>query len=204
MSGFEEWILREYFEAHGFLVRRLVPSVESGRRKSPAEFIHLGISRLQSAPGSAQPVFLLFSNQLPQIQTARVFMRVGTEGSRNQRQPRTSGELLKFLEKQVIPVLVAAVEQPVLDADLQLPDSDVKRLLVMPGFPTQEPQRGQILQQLQERGVSGALSFRSILLDVLDKIEALPGENSEIRQTLLALKRHDVIKDSQLVLFEKP
>jgi len=74
-----------------------------------------------------------------------------------------------------------------------------KKILVAPAFPTQEVYRARIVSALKERGVDGILSFKSILLDIIDRVDprqVYPG--SELLQLVRTLKTFDLVKDSQM------
>ncbi len=77
------------------------------------------------------------------------------------------------------------------------------KILVLPGLPTENPYREQSIQLLQDKGVDGIISFRSMLLDILTKIEINRNyQKSEILQTLRILKNYDLLGNPQLELFK--
>jgi hypothetical protein len=72
---------------------------------------------------------------------------------------------------------------------------------VLPGLPTAEPFRSQSVQLLKERGVDAIISFRMMLLDIIDKIEVNRNyRKSDTLQLLRILKTYDFLKEPQLDL----
>ena len=77
------------------------------------------------------------------------------------------------------------------------------KILVLPGLPTENPYREQSIQLLQEKGVDGIISFRSMLLDILAKVEVNRNyQKSDILQTLRILKNYELLGNPQLELFK--
>jgi hypothetical protein len=75
------------------------------------------------------------------------------------------------------------------------------KILVLPSLPTAEPFRSQSVQMLKERGVDAIISFRSMLLDLIDKIEVNRNyTKSDTLHVMRILKNYDLLKDAQLDL----
>ncbi|HEX2101546.1 MAG TPA: hypothetical protein VHF69_12820, partial [Candidatus Synoicihabitans sp.] len=75
------------------------------------------------------------------------------------------------------------------------------KILVLPGLPTQEPYRSQSVAMLKERGVDGIISFRSMLLDLIEKVETNRNyRKSDTLQVIRILKNYDLFKDTQMDL----
>jgi hypothetical protein len=73
---------------------------------------------------------------------------------------------------------------------------------VLPSLPTAEPFRSQSIAMLKERGVDAIISFRSMLLDLLDKIEVNQNyTKSDTLQVMRLMKNYDLLKDAQLDMF---
>ena len=80
-------------------------------------------------------------------------------------------------------------------------DADVTKILVLPALPTAEPFRSQSVEMLKEKGVDGILSFRSMLLDLIEKIDSNRNYGkSDTLQVIRVLKNYDLLKDAQLDL----
>ncbi len=201
MAGFDENIVREYFELHGFLVRQLRKYQVQSRRKMPDEEIDLLVYN-PHWNRDRPPEFMLFSSELNYIHRAVVVVKAWHTTQRFTPSMLTSStEILKFLEKNVLKTVEHAFSD---DSGHEFENAgDLKKILVLPGIPTHEPQRAESIRLLRERGVDGILSFRSILLDILAKIEVnLNYQKSDTLQILRILKNYGLIKDPQLELFE--
>jgi hypothetical protein len=200
MSGFDEHIVREYFELHGFLVRQVRKYQVQSRRKVAEEEIDLLVYNPTFAPGDREPNFLIFASELPYIHRAVVVVKAWhTIQKFTPSLLKSSSEILKFLEKNVS----KAIEGSFTETDDTFgPAKDLKRILVLPGLPTSEPYRSESIQLLREQGVDGIISFRSMLLDIIEKIEVNRSyQKSEFLQIMRVLKNYDLLKDSQMGLF---
>jgi hypothetical protein len=201
MSGFDENIVREYFELHGFLVRQVRKYQVMARRKVAEEEIDLLVYNPTYAPGDREPNFLIFATELPYIQRAVVVVKAWhTIHSFTPTLLKSSSEILKFLEKNVSKTIEGSFGET--DPEFGRAPG-LKRILVLPGLPTSEPYRSESIQLLRENGVDGIISFRAMLLDIIQKVEVnLSYQKSEFLQILRVLKNYDLLKDSQLGLFK--
>lgn len=199
MSGFDENIVREYFELHGFLVRQVRKYQVQSRRKVAEEEIDLIVYNPTYAPGDREPNFLLFASELPYIHRAVVVVKAWhTIHKFTPNLLRSSSEIFKFLEKSVS----KNIEGSFTDTDEEK-GRDLKRILVLPGLPTSEPYRSESIQLLKEKGVDGIISFRAMLLDIIQKVEVNRSyQKSEFLQILRVLKNYDLLNDSQMGLFK--
>lgn len=200
MAGFDEQIVREYFESHGFLVRQARRYAAQSRKKPAEEEIDLFVYNPTFAEPGRAPNFLLFASELPFIHQAVVVVKAwhsmpGFTSS----MLRGSPEIFKFLEKNVL----KRAEDPFAGANT----SEVRdrlNILVLPGLPTVEPHRSESIQLLREKGVDGIISFRTMLLDVIQKVEVNRNySKSDTLQILRVLKNYDLVKDPQLALFKE-
>ncbi|NDV62180.1 hypothetical protein G0Q06_06950 [Puniceicoccales bacterium CK1056] len=201
MSGFDENIVREYFELHGFLVRQVRKYQVQARRKVAEEEIDLLVYNPTFAPGDRDPNFLLFASELPYLHRAVVVVKAWHTTHRfTPNLLKSSSEILKFLGKNVS----KAIEGSFKETDTTFEKAtDLKRILVLPGLPTSEPYRSESIQLLREQGVDGIISFRTMLLDIIEKIEVNRSyQKSEFLQILRVLKNYDLLKDSQMGLFK--
>jgi len=200
MSGFDENIVREYFELHGFLVRQLRKYQVQSRKKLPQEEIDLLVYNPRFAPGDSEPNFLLFASELPYIHRAVVVVKAWHSTTRfTPSTLKSSSEILKFLEKNVL----KSIEGAFLDTEKNFEKApDTLRILVLPGLPTQEPYRSESIQLLRDQGVQGIISFRTMLLDILQQLESNKNyQKSEFLQVLRILRNYDLLKDPQMALF---
>jgi hypothetical protein len=201
MAGFDENIVREYFELHGFLVRQVRKYQVQARRKVAEEEIDLLVYNPTYAPGDRDANFLIFASELPFIHRAVIAVKAWHTTHRfTPNLLKSSSEILKFLEKNVSKVIEGAFTD---DGDTFGKSRDLKRILVLPGLPTSEPFRSESIQLLRDHGVDGIISFRAMLLDIIDKVEVNRNyQKSEFLQIMRVLKNYDLIKDSQMGLFK--
>jgi hypothetical protein len=205
MAGFDENIVREYFELHGFLVRQVRKYQVQARRKIAEEEIDLLVFNPGWVKGQRAPNFLLFATELPYIHRAVVAVKGWHTTLRfTPNMLKSSSEIFKFLEQNVL----RTVETLFPDADEEFRETgegsgpDLMKILVLPGLPTAEPHRSESIQLLRDRGVDGIISFRSMLIDIMNKVEVNRNyQKSEVLQILRILKNYDLVKDPQLSLF---
>ena len=205
MAGFDEHIVREYFEVHGFLVRQLRKYQVSARKKEASEEVDLLVYNPSWSSIQRPPSFILFSNELPHVHRAVVAIKAWHTTQRfTPHMMRSSSEIFKFLESNVLKTVREQFADAEADANEDGTGSDkLLKLLVLPGIPTAEPHRSEAIQLLQERGVDGIISFRSMLLDLIAKVEVNRNyQKSETLQILRILKNYDLVKDPQLDLFK--
>ena len=73
--------------------------------------------------------------------------------------------------------------------------------LVRRGLPTVEPFRSQSVALLKEKGVDAIISFRAVLQDLIQKVEANRNyRKSDTLQVIRILKNYDLLKDAQMDL----
>ena len=197
MSAIDEGIVREYFEQNGFLVRQVRKYQVQSRKKHSEEEIDLLVYNPSWQRGSRRPDFFLFSSELPLVHRAVVAVKPWHTGVFSAATLKGSPEILRFLEDEVlkqVPKLFPA------DDDAELGDEPAK-ILVLPGLPTQEPYRSQSVALLKERGVDGIISFRAMLLDLIEKVEVNRNyRKSDTLQVIRILKNYELLRDGQLDL----
>ncbi|MGF1449814.1 MAG: hypothetical protein ACFB20_10405 [Opitutales bacterium] len=199
MAGIDETIVREYFESNGFLVRQLRKYTVQSRTKRLEEEIDLAVVNPAYRRSNEQPGFLLFAADLKLIQRAIVSVKAWHSTRFTPSTLRSSSEIFKFLEKDV---LKKAEELFALDEELDPEQGPFAKILVLPGLPTHEPHRSQSINLLREHGVDGILSFRSMLHDLVTKVENNYNySKSDLLQLLRILKNYDMIKSPQMELF---
>ncbi|KAF0094076.1 MAG: hypothetical protein E1N59_2334 [Puniceicoccaceae bacterium 5H] len=204
MAGFDELIVREYFELHGFLVRQVRKYAVQARKKLDEEEIDLLVYNPGYADQGRAPNFLIFGSELPYIHRAVVAVKAWHTAQRfSPRILQSSDEILKFLDKNVLKV----VDQMFQDRPKEMlpgsPQDPLLKILVLPGLPTSEPHRSEAIDLLRDRGVDGIISFRSMLWDLIQKVEANRNySKSDLLQILRILKNYDLIKDPQMGLFK--
>lgn len=196
MAAIDEGIVREYFEQNGFLVRQLRKYQVQARRKTSAEEVDLLVFNPAWQAGMRKPDFFLFSTELPFIQKAVVAVKGWHTGVFTPNMLKSSPEIFGFLEENVLKNVTRLFQPPAPG------EGDVTKILVLPSLPTAEPFRSQSVALLKERGVDAIISFRSMLLDLLDKIEVNQNyTKSDTLQVLRLMKNYDLLKETQLDMF---
>lgn len=200
MSAIDEDIVREYFEHNGFLVRQVRKyAVQSRKKSSDEELIDLLVLNPAFARSDRKPDFFIFTSELPYIHRAMLSVKGWHTNTFSTATMRNSPDIFRFLEQNVQK-----------EADRQLPLSedapdlgdDLLKIIVVPGLPSQEPYRSQSVAMLKERGVDGIISFRTILQELITRIEVNRNyRKSDTLQIIRILKNYDLLKDPQMDLF---
>ena len=197
MSAIDEGIVREYFEQNGFLVRQARKYQVAARRKLAEEEIDLVVYNPAWQRGARKPDFFLFSNELPFVHKAVIAVKGWHTGVFTPQMLKSSPEIFGFLRQSVLKD--AARFFPAETADDT--GDTLTKILVLPSLPTAEPFRSQSVELLKARGVDGIISFRAMLLDLLDKIETNQNyTKSDTLQVMRILKNYDLLKDTQMDL----
>lgn len=197
MSAIDEGIVREYFEENGFFVRQVRKYQVQARRKTSDEEIDLLVVNPTWQRGSRKPDFLLFATELPFIQRAVVAVKPWHTDVFTPGMLKTAPEkIFSFLEENVLRQVTR-----LFPAEVEGAGSDVTKILVLPALPTAEPFRSQSVELLKARGIDAIISFRAMLLDLIDKVEANRSYGkSDTLQVIRLLKNYDLLKDTQLDL----
>jgi hypothetical protein len=203
MAGFDEQIVREYFELQGFMVRQWRKYQTPARKKLPEEEIDLIVYNPHAEKGGREPAFMLFSSELKYVRRAVVAVRGWhTTQHFTPRMIQNSSEIVKFLESDV---LKSAENLFGPDDEAEAGESGERlfRILVLPGLPSAEPHRSDSIRLLRERGVDGVISFRTMLSDLISKVEVNRNySKSDLLQIIRIMKTYDLLKDPQLSFFE--
>ncbi len=201
MSAIDEGIVREYFEQNGFLVRQVRKYQVQARKKNDDEEIDLIVYNPAWTRDARRPDFFLFSNELPNLHRAVVAVKPWHTGVFTPNMLRSSPEIFRFLEDNVIKEVARYFPK-----DDESDDGGLAKILVLPGLPTQEPYRTQSVELLKERGVDGIISFRAMLLDLIDKVEVNRNyRKSDTLEVIRILKNYELLRDGQLDLpVERP
>ena len=77
------------------------------------------------------------------------------------------------------------------------------KLLVVPALPLNPEMRDQSIQLLRDKGVDGVLPFRTLLADLIARVEVNRNyQKSDLLQTIRILKNYDFCKEPQMELFK--
>jgi hypothetical protein len=196
MSAIDEGIVREFFEQNGFFVRQVRKYQVQARRKTGDEEIDLLVHNPAWSKESRKPDFFLFPAELQFVHQAVVSVKPWHTDVFTPATLKGSPEIFGFLEQNVL--RQAARLFPVEGDGI---GAGVTKILVLPALPTAEPFRSQSVEMLKERGVDGILSFRAMLLDLIEKIDANRNYGkSDTLQVIRLLKNYELLKDAQLDL----
>jgi len=197
MSAIDEGIVREYFEQNGFLVRQARKYQVSARKKTGEEEIDLVVYNPAWRRGSRRPDFFLFSSELAFVHKAVVAVKGWHTGVFTPATLKSSPEIFRFLEENVLKEVTRFFPEEAAD-DAAAPT----KILVLPSLPTAEPFRSQSVELLKAHGIDAIISFRAMLLDILEKIEINQNySKSDTLQVMRILKNYDLLKDAQLDMF---
>ncbi len=197
MFAIDEGIVREYFEQAGFFVRQVRKYALSAKRGAGEEVIDLLVFNPAWQRGSRKPEFFLFPTELPFVQRAVVSIKGWHAAGRfTPSTLRNQPEIFRFLEQNVIKE--AARFFPDNPDD---PKESLTKILVLPGLPTAEPFRSQAVAMLKAEGVDAVISFRAMLLDLIERVELNRNYGkSDTLQLIRILKNYDLLVDPQMDL----
>ena len=192
MASVNEWIVREYFETLGFFVIQPNKHQVAARRKHDDEEIDLLITRPGQAGVFNTPREAIWdARHLEKVQRAVVSIRGWHTDRFSPATLKTNPEIFRFTE-----LSVTKEARKILG-----PGSVVKILCVSDMAASAEPQ-DEALAMMRENGVDGVLSFRTMLLELVEHIDTSKNyEKSDLLQILRILKTYDLLKDSQMELF---
>ena len=109
---------------------------------------------------------------------------------------RNQPEIFRFLEQNVLKEASRFFPET---ADE--PKDQLTKILVLPGLPTAEPFRSQAVAMLKEAGVDAVISFRAMLLDLIERVEINRNYGkSDTLQLIRILKNYDLLVDPQMDL----
>jgi hypothetical protein len=191
VSAVSESIVREYFELHGFFIRQQRKYITSSRREDD-EIDFLVINpRPQEIP-SPLP-FELASADLAGVARAVVVVKAWHTDTFSAGLLANAPEIFRFLEP-------ASLKQATKAFGNHAP---LTRILVVPALPHGAKAREQSIQALQSKGIDGVIPFRTMLADLIERIEVNRNyQKSDLLQVIRILKNYEFFKEPQLELFK--
>jgi hypothetical protein len=199
MSAIDEGIVRDYFEQNGFFVRQVRKYQVQARKKTVNEEIDLLVYNPTWRKSARKPDFFLFASELPLIHRAVVAVKPWHTDVFTPATLKGSPEIFGFLEENVL-----KQAERLFPANPEGATDGMTKILVLPALPTAEPFRSQSVQLLKEKGVDAIISFRSMLLDLIDKTESNRNYGkSDNLQMIRILKKYDLIKEAQMDLLSE-
>lgn len=192
MASVNEQIVREYFETLGFFIIQPNKHQVAARHKHDAEEIDLLIARPGPAGVANPPKEVVWdSKQLAKVQRAIVSIRGWHTDRFAPATLKKSPEIFRFTELPVIK-----------EARKVLGPGSVTKILCVSDLAAGAAPQEEALAIMRENGIDGVLSFRTMLLELIDRVDVSKNyEKSDLLQTLRILKTYDLLKDAQLDLF---
>lgn len=190
MSAVDESIVREYFEAHGFLVCQRRKYVVQARQKTADEEINLIVMNPRATPVDGALDFELSAAALQNVARAVVAVKGWhTEVFAPGVLARQS-KIFGFVEKRAVD-----------EAQQLTGGAAVTKILIVPGLPRDAKTRQRSVELLQAKGVDGVISFRAILQELIAGVHTNRNyQKSDLLQILRLLKNYDLLKEPQLEL----
>lgn len=191
MSAVSETIVREYFELHGFLVRQQRKYIAPSRRED--EEIDFFVFNPRAEPPGAPLPSVLSSADLTTVQRAVVVVKGWHTETFSSAVLEHAPEIFRFLEPAVFKRAETAFGG----------DGSITKILVVPALPTGGAARQQSLELLHGKGVDAVLPFRTMLDDLIGRIEVNRNyQKSDLLQIIRILKNYDFFKEPQLEFFK--
>jgi len=194
MASVNEQIVREYFETLGFFIIQPNKHQVAARHKHDVEEIDLLIARPGPAGVSNSPKAVVWgAKELSKVQRAVVSIRGWHTDRFSPATLKKNPEIFRFTE---LPVTKEARK-------IMGPGS-VTKILCVSDLATSAAPQEDALAIMRENGIDGVLSFRTMLLELIENLEVSKNyEKSDLLQILRILKTYDLLKDAQLDLFSK-
>ena len=204
MAGFDENIVREYFELNGFFVRQLRKYQVQSRKKRADEEIDLVVYN-PNAPMEISPAgFQLFSSDMLKVRRAIVVVKAWHTSRFTPAMLKSSSRIFDFLKKDVLNKIEKyfSFDEGNVDEDVLAESAGFRKILVLPGLPTSDPQRTESIELLKEGGVDGIVTFSTILENLLRNVEVNHSyQKSDLLQLMRILKLYDMLKEPQMNFF---
>ena len=190
MSAVSETIVREYFERHSFFIRQprkyLAPI-----RRDDEEMDFFVLNPRYHATGDALPA-ILNSEDLPRVNRAVISVKAWHTEVFTAALLTKNPELMRFAS----PAFFGPVARRLGE------DGPLLKILVVPALPQGAEARKQSIELLRGKGVDAVILFRTILVDLVEHVEANRSyPRSDVLQVIRLLKHYDFLKGPQMELF---
>lgn len=192
MSSVNEWIVGEYLEALGFLVRQPRKYQVVARSKGLHEEVDLlAVNPAVKAGGELPKAKVWGAAELAQVACAVVAVRGWHSEKFTAAMLASSPEVYRFAEPESVRA-----------AEAELGVANPAKILCMADLPSDPDQRAEALGFLKSRGIDGVILFRPMLLELAERIDVKKTyEKSDLLQILRILKNYDLLKSGQMDLF---
>lgn len=195
MSSVNEELVREYFEALGFLTYRPVKYQVSARAKRSEEEIDLLVvnSRTCGERSFVEDIILKRA-ELINVQRAIVSVRGWHTERFTPSLIEGNPELYRFADEETMQQARSTLQT----------DGSISRIMCLPNLPASEGLRRETIALLREKGIDGILLFRDILMELTQYVDATSNyEKSDLLQMLRILKSYDMLKSTQMEFFDR-
>jgi hypothetical protein len=190
MSAVDENIVREYFEAHGFLVCQRRKYIVQSRQKTGDEEIDLIVLNPRAVGEGLPGDFEITSEALKHVSRAIVAVKGWHTETFAPGVLAHQPKIFRFVEKR-------AVEE----AQRLVGAEGLLKILIVPGLPRDAKLRQRSIEVLRSKGVDGVISFRSILSELIATVRTNRNyQKSDLLQILRLLKNYDLLKEPQMEL----
>lgn len=191
MSSVSETIVREYFEQHEFLVRQHRKYIAQTKREE--DDIDFFVLNPRATQRNEELPFVLGSADLPGIARAIVVVKGWHTETFSSARLASTPEIFRFVGPKVIEQAARVFGENL--APL--------KILVVPSLPQADVARAESLAVLRAKGVDAVLPFRTVLIDLVAKIEVNRNyQKSDLLQVIRILKTYDFFKEPQMELFK--
>jgi hypothetical protein len=192
MANVSETIVREFFEAHGFLVCQQRKYVAPTRREEEKQVDFLALNPRPPISLPALP-FVLSPGDMAGLARAIVVVRGWHTETFSPAVLAGDSRIFRF----VSPAIFRRAERGLGG------EGPATHLLVVPALPADEKSRQQSIDLLRSKGVDAVLPFRMMLTSLIDRIEVNRNyQKSDLLQMLRILKNYDFFREAQLELFK--
>ena len=205
MSGFDENIVREYFELNGFFVRQVPKYSIQSRKKSFNEVVALLINKPDVIKEQTITNFQLFSADMESIQKAVVVVRSWYLSEFSPELLKSSSKLFNFLKKNVFNQSEEYFSKESVENDKiwESISNSYSNIIVLPGLPSNDPHRSESIEILKANGIDGIITYSTVLESLLRQVQAnIIYQKSDLLQLMRILKIYNMVKDPQMTLFQ--
>ncbi len=202
MSGFDENIVREYFELNGFFVRKISKFSSKPKGRSQGNLIDFEICNSRAPESLLSQEFQLFANDIPLLRNATVLVKGWNDSRFTPAILKSNAKTYDFLKRDFggkSKVALFSVDREEDDEQLNYVATNV---LVLPHMPTADPYRVDSIEFLKGLGVERVITFTTILEYLLRSVDVNPSyQRSSVLQFIRVLKIYDMVQEPQMQLF---
>jgi hypothetical protein len=192
MPAVSETLVREYFEAHEFLVRQPRKYISQARHLD--DDIDFFVLNPHPLPRETPAPFVLTSADLRHVDRAIVVVKGWHTETFTPAVLANAPEIFRFVEPKVLQQAARAFGS----------GDPLLKILVVPALPQSEEARDQSVQLLRSKGVDAVIPFHTMLADLVNETEVNRNyQKSDLLQLIRILKNYGFLKEPQLELFKR-